>query len=172
VLEGGGERRVAGRLTRSLALEQRVDAGPVGGLHRGLELLHRLDVHVGVAPLAEGIGQRLDVPQHGLEVALREHRLEDLEHCAEPAGGDAHVVHALDVGRVEHLVAVREQLVGAHADDARAGQRVRLVRVDGDLGGLRHGARGYGPGRAAPPRAGRRGRSATAVPAPATPRRG
>jgi hypothetical protein len=48
-------------------------------------------------------------------------------------------VHALDVRGVQHLVAVREQLVGAHADDAGAGERERLVRVHLDLGSLGHG---------------------------------
>jgi hypothetical protein len=56
VLERGGQRRVPGGLACPEPCDERLDARPVRRLHGALEPLHRLDVHVGVAQLAERIG--------------------------------------------------------------------------------------------------------------------
>ena len=66
------------------------------------ERVHGVDVDVGVAALAERVRQRLDVAERLLERLVREARREDLEHGAQAPRGDPHVVHALDVARVEH----------------------------------------------------------------------
>jgi hypothetical protein len=77
-------------------------------------------VHVGVAPLRRGVGDALDVAQDGPELVLLEARGEDLEHRAQPPGGDAHGVDALDVARVHTPVGVLEELARPDADDPRA----------------------------------------------------
>ena len=97
-------------------------------LDAGGEAIEGGDVDVGVTALAQRVGQRLDVAQHAAVQALGEARGEDLEHGAQAARGHAHVVDALDVGRVEHVVGVVGQLLGAHRDDLRRGVARRTRR--------------------------------------------
>ena len=89
--------------------------GPSASASASCEAVQVLELDVGVAPRAERVGQRLDVPQHRAVLVAREARRVDLEHRAQAPGGDAHVVDALDVGRVEDVDGVLPELLGAHA---------------------------------------------------------
>ena len=117
----GGQRLVAARLLGAERSAKTSTPGRSAALTAAAKLLERGDVHVGVAALAERVGQRLDVGEHVASAVAREARREDLEHGAQPARGDAHVVDALDVGGVEHALGVVEELLGAHGDRARGG---------------------------------------------------
>ena len=60
-VELGGEHLVAVGLALELLLDQALHAVPVGRRERPGERLQRVDVDVGVAPLAERVGELLDV---------------------------------------------------------------------------------------------------------------
>ena len=123
----GGQRLVAGALLRADTLGEDLDPRAVGLLDGQRELLELGQVHVGVAALPERVGQRLDVGEDVVQRLAREAWLVDLEHGAQPPGGDAHVVDALDVGGVEHAFGMIEELLGAHGD--RAGGRLAVAQL-------------------------------------------
>ena len=120
-------------------LDEGDDPGPVrSGQLRG-EARERRDRNVAVAALAKRVGDRLHLLEGAPLKAPREARSKDLERRAQPPGGDAHVVHPLDVDGVEHPVGVGDELGGAGLDDRRAGLRKSRLRGDPfDLPILRH----------------------------------
>jgi len=95
-----------------------IDAMTKIGLgHRDLEALEHVDVHVGVSPFTQGVGQRFDVAEHAPMQRALEARREDLQNGAQAPRRHAHVVHALDVGGVEDVRGLVEQLGAAHRHD-------------------------------------------------------
>ena len=127
LLQRQGQRGVAGLLLRPHELGEELDAGAVDLRDGGLEGGQRRELDVRVAPLAEGVGERLDVAQDAAELLAREARLVDLQHGAQAPRGDAHVVHALDVVGVQDALGMVEQLLGAQLDGARRSLRIREV---------------------------------------------
>ena len=102
-------------------------------------LLHELDLHVGVAHGAEGIGDARDFAFQRLELLRREHVHEDAQRGAQAAGGDTHVVQGLDVVAVARARQVAEHLVELQTE--RRGRRVAECRVRGNIiRRLRHSA--------------------------------
>ena len=84
------------------------------------------ELHVGVAALAERVGQPLDVAQDGLVLGAAKHGREDLQHRAQaPLATRMSCTRSMSCG-VEHAVGVLEQLLGAHGD-RRAPRRRRTA---------------------------------------------
>src|SRR5205085_504466 len=83
------ELRVRATLLVAQLLDQMVDPPPIRRRQGEADLRHRVDRHVGVAPLPERVGQRLHVLEDGPVQLLRERGLEYLHHGAQPAPGPA-----------------------------------------------------------------------------------
>jgi hypothetical protein len=85
------------------------------------------DRDVAIAPLTERIGEALHLAK-GLAIGLfGKARLEDLERRPQATRRDPHVVHPLDVARVEHSLGVVGELRGAHRHDLRGRLSVGVV---------------------------------------------
>jgi hypothetical protein len=114
------------------------DAGLAGAAEAGLQPRQLRELHVGVAALAERVGQRLDLAERRAQLLAREARFVDLQRRAQPARRDAHVVDVLDVRHVEHAVGMLEQLAGAHVDRPRRRLAVGHLGIELDVRSLRH----------------------------------
>src|SRR5438046_2113524 len=114
--EHSSSRRVAtirSRLSASVASGASTFTGRAG------ELLELGQVHVGIAALAERVGQRLDVVEDIAQRLARKARLVDLEHRTQSPAGDAHVMDALDVRGVEDALGMLEELLRPDRDRPR-----------------------------------------------------
>ena len=152
--------RVARRLrARSRAASAATPARSARGTAAG-ELLQRVDLHVGVAALAERVGQRLDVAQRRLERLGGEARARRSPAPRAAAAWRRACRARARCRRVEHVVGVLEQLLGADRDDARGRRREGLARVERRSSAALAIRRLPPRARARRPRAGRRGRSA------------